>query len=296
MGALPNQGNRPAVIRGNLSMGNGSYRFVSGGGRTPSLPYGTYYLTGQNGVGPIGRRIGAISGISDHPGSGNTVNDPTRSPRRGVELHPLGRSGLTDGCIGIAGNWNQFQQDYNRMSQGGRVPLTLTLRPDGSASIQPLHGQQQAATMQNQARGQPSEAAADRAWQGIESGYGRQTGGTGTIRGPFQQSRGFYQQYGRGGDYTNAANQQYALHNYASQVIRAHPNVTMGELYTGYHEGTGNPAGPLREPGQGAFSGPGGRNTFALMNRVFAENGIDPNAPAWRYFGAGGVPTVAAGM
>jgi hypothetical protein len=138
MGATPGQTNRPHFYKGDLTIGGQSFRFGSGGGHYPSLPFGTYYLNPQ-GIGSVGHRIGAITGISDTPGSGNTVNDPMlKRGREGVEIHPSTNSRLsTNGCIGVDRNqWGQFRQAFNQARANGQQ-LTLTVRPDGSASIQP---------------------------------------------------------------------------------------------------------------------------------------------------------------
>lgn len=138
IGAIPNQGNRPRFYSGNLNIGGQQFKFGSGGGRFPSLPYGTYYLH-PGAIGPIGHRIGAIAGISDsnNPGN-NTVNDPqTRRGREGVEVHPDVSGKLhTNGCIGIArSQWPDFARAFRNASSRG--PLVLTVQP-GGASIQPM--------------------------------------------------------------------------------------------------------------------------------------------------------------
>ncbi|HEX3523938.1 MAG TPA: hypothetical protein VHT52_17860 [Stellaceae bacterium] len=145
IGAIPRQVSaagtpRPAHYTGTVEIGGQTFRYGTGGGRTSSLPYGTYYLH-PGAIGPIGRRIGAIAGISDsnNPGN-NTVNDPLRlggagdHRRIGVELHPS-RSGYTNGCFGIMGNWSAFNSAFQNAARQGQ--LRLTIRPDGSASIAP---------------------------------------------------------------------------------------------------------------------------------------------------------------
>ena len=136
------QQSRPAHYTGTVSVGGRTFRFGSGGGRTPSLPYGKYYLT--NGVGRVGSSLrsrgfvdNAIAGISDTP-SGNTVNDPQQGRQRlGTELHPASnsRSMATNGCIGVdPQQWGQFKQAYNSM-RGGGGQMVLEVAPNGRAYI-----------------------------------------------------------------------------------------------------------------------------------------------------------------
>lgn len=143
IGAAPNQANRPRFYSGNLSIGGQQFKFGSGGGRFPSLPYGTYYVH-PGAIGSVGHRIGAIAGISDSNNpTNNTVNDPTykgsggTGAREGVEIHPSTNSRLsTNGCIGVdRSQWGAFSRAFRAAAAQG--PLTLRVGPDG-ASIQPL--------------------------------------------------------------------------------------------------------------------------------------------------------------
>lgn len=150
-GALQNQANRPQFYGGNVTINGNTYQYGTGGGEFASLPYGTYYLH-PGAIGPVGRRIGSIAGISDsnRPGD-NTVHDPLyrgsggTNARAGVEVH-FSASGHTNGCFGIRNNWGGFQRDF--ASAARRGPLTLTIRPDGSASIDTMGAAQVASAAQ----------------------------------------------------------------------------------------------------------------------------------------------------
>jgi hypothetical protein len=138
-GASANQHNRPRHYTGTITIDGQTFHYGTGGGHTPSLPYGRYYVH-PGAVGPIGRRIGAIAGISDsnQPGN-NTVTDPIyrggrgTHAREGVEIHPS-RAGYTNGCIGVsAREWPAFSRAFRRAATRG--DLELIINADGSASI-----------------------------------------------------------------------------------------------------------------------------------------------------------------
>jgi hypothetical protein len=142
-------------------MGNGNYHFVTGGGRFNSLPFGQYHVNpGQ--IGPDGRRIGAIAGVSD-ASTGNTVHDPTYTgsdgthSRGGIEIHPLDSRNITNGCVGIPrSEWSQFSQAFNQMRAQGQ-PIVLNHTPQG-ITIGPAQAPQTAQTAQT-AQGPESEDA-----------------------------------------------------------------------------------------------------------------------------------------
>jgi hypothetical protein len=145
-GAIPNQMNRPGYYGGTVTINGHQYQYGTGGGRFPSLPYGTYYLH-PGAIGSVGRRIGAIAGISDSNNPrNNTVNDPKLGRGRdGVEVH-FSRSGRTNGCFGVRGNWGGFRNDFAAAARQG--PLVLHIDPGGNATIGPM-GAAQVASRQN---------------------------------------------------------------------------------------------------------------------------------------------------
>lgn len=105
---------------------------------------------------------------------------------------------------------------------------------------------------------------------------------TGTIGGQFQQSLGFQQQYGgntTGATILDPAYQEAAFNNYASAAIAANPSITLGDLYSGYYGGTGNPASV---PGFSSLPG----NVQANIANSAAMYGADTNTPAADLFGS----------
>jgi hypothetical protein len=135
---------RPYFYRNKLDINGKQFDFGTGGQQFASLPYGTYHVH-PGAIGGIGRRIGAIAGISDSSDPGdNTVHDPNyrgaggTNARAGVEIHPDVSGGrlTTNGCIGIAANqWGAFGREFNIAKARG--PLTLTIGPNGASITSP---------------------------------------------------------------------------------------------------------------------------------------------------------------
>lgn len=144
---------RPRHYGGMLTIGGAQFQYGTGGGRTPSLPYGRYYIH-PGAVGPIGRRIGAIAGVSDsNNAQSNSLTDPTHlggggtHSRTGIEIHPS-RSMMTNGCIGIdARAFPTFRQHFEQLARQG--PLELNVHADGSAEISVMAGSRQYHMIQN---------------------------------------------------------------------------------------------------------------------------------------------------
>jgi len=129
LGPLKDQGPRPSKYSGEISLGDSKFSFVSGGGRTPSAPYGTYPITPGK-EGPIIRQMGGITL------NNNVVWDPALGrDRHGIAFHPAQGADQSAGCFIIPdGQWPKFKAELqSKMQTEG--PQYLTVNPDGSAFI-----------------------------------------------------------------------------------------------------------------------------------------------------------------
>jgi hypothetical protein len=95
------------------------------------------------------------------------------------------------------------------------------------------------------------------------------TGGRSSIGGQYQQSYGFQNQYANnrsGRSNLDPAYQRQAIINYAKQVLARNPNITVGQFYAGYHQGTSQPGRIFRTP----------QGEWGFINWA-RRAGIDPN-------------------
>lgn len=129
IGPLQDQGPRPSKYSGEITLGESKFSFVSGGGKTPSAPYGTYPITPGK-EGPIIQRLGGVTL------NNNTIYDPLlKRNRGGIALHPASGADASAGCFIIPdGQWPKFKAELmQKMRTEG--PQYLTVNPDGSAFI-----------------------------------------------------------------------------------------------------------------------------------------------------------------
>lgn len=130
-------------ITGKITVNGNTYTFVNGGSKRGSIPFGEYeigkFWTGQERA-KAGFQFTRDSFDLSSPGKDAGVVDDD-SPgtagdkRRGILVHSAKR-GVTEGCVGIEGDFKQFVRDVNaEMAANGGQPLRLQLGP-----VQPDRG------------------------------------------------------------------------------------------------------------------------------------------------------------
>jgi hypothetical protein len=119
----------------------GSYRFVSGGAGSGALPLGRYEVgsyredpgTSFTKDTPEFRRRWMIKQIGLEDGE---ALDPKGNKRALLELHSLHGSGVTAGCLGVAGTpavWDEFVWNMRYIQQAlGRILFEIEANPDGT--------------------------------------------------------------------------------------------------------------------------------------------------------------------
>ena len=136
VGAIPEQKARPDQYAGKLLLGTEHFDFATGGGKTPSIPYGTYPIT-PSANGPI------VSALGGYTLNNNALYDPKLGrDRLGIAIHPATGSGqVSAGCIVIPDNkWAAFRTMLERkMATEGQQYVTVN--PDGSAFISSRPGE-----------------------------------------------------------------------------------------------------------------------------------------------------------
>lgn len=136
IGALPEQKDRPDQYSGRLYIGGQDFTFATGGGKTPSIPYGTYQITPEAN-GPF------VSSVGGFTLNGNSLYDPKLGrDRLGIAIHPASGSGqVSAGCIVIPDEkWPAFKAELQRRiaTEG---PQYVTVNPDGGAFISSKPGE-----------------------------------------------------------------------------------------------------------------------------------------------------------
>ena len=142
-GALPleQQRGRPYQYDGTIDIDGSSYKYRSGGGRTPSAPYGTFELTPDVPGGDVWRYLrGKEGAINLEKG---TIWDPLYNRNRsGIYIHHnLSNKELeaTAGCLGInKRDWPKFlAQVRAKIAKEG--PQVITIEPGGHATIHSIN-------------------------------------------------------------------------------------------------------------------------------------------------------------
>ena len=163
--ALPyeDQKGRPDYYEGTIDIDGQKYRYATGGGSTPSAPYGTFLLTPDTPGGKVYRYLGGKEGAINI--EGGTIWDPLYNRNReGIYIHHnLSNKELetTAGCLGInRRDWPKFLAMV-RAKIAREGPQVITIEKGGAATIHsanssaPVSGQPNAAP----AAGQPTVAA-----------------------------------------------------------------------------------------------------------------------------------------
>jgi hypothetical protein len=133
-------------LTGAITVNGRTYQFVTGGTGRGSLPLGEYAITrftsgSQRATEGRSFRRDAFElsdARDDAPGTKGQAN------RQGLLIHD-GNNGVTAGCVGIIGNFEQFKRDLQAEQQknGGRLALNLAPTPtkaDGVAAPGPAQG------------------------------------------------------------------------------------------------------------------------------------------------------------
>jgi hypothetical protein len=141
VGAAPDQRGRPDYFGGTVSIDGQTFHYGTGGGRTPSLPFGTHNInpawTGEGQLGDVGRRIGSIATLG---GRGGEIWDPREGRERlGIQIHAASSDDLdrlySAGCFAVArSEWPRFKAALQKkITRDG--PLALTVLPNGQAVV-----------------------------------------------------------------------------------------------------------------------------------------------------------------
>lgn len=158
--ALPDQADRPYKYGGQLSLGDQSFTYVSGGGGRGSAPYGSFPIN----IGDYSS-IGSVASVGKG-GEGGYLPDPKYpgAPRLGIQIHPTSGDTLdamhTAGCFGVSRKqWPAFRAALLDMAAKNPGGLILTVGRNGAASIVPRSSVGQVVTtFTSGASGQPPGA------------------------------------------------------------------------------------------------------------------------------------------
>jgi hypothetical protein len=158
---------------GFITVNGRTYQFVNGGSGRGSIPLGEYAITrftsgGQRAQEGRSFRADAFElsdAKDDAPGTRGQAN------RQGLLIHD-GNNGVTKGCIGIKGDFEQFKRDLmaEQQKNGGRLTLNLAPRPTKTdvATPGPVQGTRVASR---------TDVATDAAPAGSEASPGQNGGG-----------------------------------------------------------------------------------------------------------------------
>jgi len=141
VGASPDQRGRPDYYGGTVSVDGQTFHYGTGGGRTPSMPFGTFNInpawTGEGVLGDVGKSIGSIATVG---GRGGEIWDPREGRTRlGIQIHAANSDDLdrlySAGCFAVAkSEWPRFKAALMKKVQRDG-PLAVTVLPNGQAVV-----------------------------------------------------------------------------------------------------------------------------------------------------------------
>ena len=253
---------------GAITVNGRTYEFVNGGSGRGSIPLGEYgikrFTSGtQRASEGFQYRKDAFELTDvrdDAPGTKG------QAPRQGLLIHD-GNSGVTAGCIGIKGDFQQFKTDLQAEMQknGGKFPkLQLGAPSHGSGAKQ-------------QTSDGGSQSFMSRVAQ-IESS-GDPTKRTGSYAGLFQLSEADFRKYGGKGSITDAEQNTIAAtakfkdlaQKFEAKTGRA-PND--GELYLMHQQGEGGAIAHISNPDQPAWQSMAGTAEGRSKGEAWAKQAI----------------------
>jgi len=130
----------PGYYGGEVTVGGQTFHFGTGGLGRGSMPFGTFAIDFSAASGDVGRRIGAVAGLSD-VGSGNVMQDPKYpgAPREGILIHTGSEASLdklyTEGCFRVQrSEWPAFKAkllEASKNAPGGKLWITVQPTPEG---------------------------------------------------------------------------------------------------------------------------------------------------------------------